>query len=248
MVSVPTGQGPIDAVLETPDGTGPWPGVVVVHDALGIGRDIRDITARVAAHGYLTLTPDLYTRGGRTRGGRTRCVVGTFRDLIRRRGRAVDDLLSARDLLVARPDCTGRVGVIGFCMGGGFALVLAPEGFDAAAPFYGPLPRDIEEALGGSCPFVGSYGARDPMLRGAGRKLDSALTRLGVARRADLSRRRAQFRQPPRDRPLHRTTAARHGDGLRRRDLAGRLASGVRVLRFTPVRRGRGVGPGPAHS
>ena len=107
MVSVPTGQGPIDAVLETPDGTGPWPGVVVVHDALGIGRDIRDITARVAAHGYLTLTPDLYTRGGRTR-----CVVGTFRDLIRRRGRAVDDLLSARDLLVARPDCTGRVGVI----------------------------------------------------------------------------------------------------------------------------------------
>ncbi|MBM4482768.1 dienelactone hydrolase family protein [Rhodococcus hoagii] len=175
MVSVPTGQGPIDAVLETPDGTGPWPGVVVVHDALGIGRDIRDITARVAAHGYLTLTPDLYTRGGRTR-----CVVGTFRDLIRRRGRAVDDLLSARDLLVARPDCTGRVGVIGFCMGGGFALVLAPEGFDAAAPFYGPLPRDIEEALGGSCPIVGSYGARDPMLRGAGHKLDSALTRLGV--------------------------------------------------------------------
>ncbi len=67
MVSVPTGQGPIDAVLETPDGTGPWPGVVVVHDALGIGRDIRDITARVAAYGYLTLTPDLYTRGGRTR-------------------------------------------------------------------------------------------------------------------------------------------------------------------------------------
>lgn len=174
-VKVPTPDGSIDAVLETPPGAGPWPGVVVVHDALGVGRDIRDITARVAAHGYLTLTPDLYTRGGRTR-----CVVGTFRDLIRHRGRAVDDLLAARDLLVAHPDCTGAVGVIGFCMGGGFALVLAPEGFDAAAPFYGPLPRDMENALGGACPIVGSYGARDPMLWGAGRKLDATLTRLGV--------------------------------------------------------------------
>ncbi|WP_420880072.1 dienelactone hydrolase family protein [Rhodococcus sp. (in: high G+C Gram-positive bacteria)] len=175
MVTVPTAQGPIDAVLETPSGIAPWPGVVVVHDALGVGRDIRDITSRVAAHGYLTLTPDLYTRGGRAR-----CVVGTFRDLIRRRGRAVDDLLASRDLLAARPDCTGSVGVIGFCMGGGFALVLAPRGFDASAPFYGPLPRHIEDALGGACPIVGSYGARDPMLWGAGRTLDGTLTRLGV--------------------------------------------------------------------
>ncbi|PTR28907.1 carboxymethylenebutenolidase [Rhodococcus sp. OK519] len=174
-VKVPTPEGSIDAVLETPPGAGPWPGVVVVHDALGVGRDIRGITARVAARGYLTLTPDLYTRGGRTR-----CVTRVFRELIRRQGRAVDDLLAARDLLATRPDCTGKVGVIGFCMGGGFALVSAPRGFDASAPFYGPLPRHIEDALGGSCPIVGSYGARDPMLWGAGRKLDAALTGLDI--------------------------------------------------------------------
>jgi len=176
-VLIPTPDGPVDAVLDIPDdtGTAPWPGVVVVHDALGVGRDIRDITARVASNGYLALTPDLYSRGGRAR-----CIVRVFRELIGGHGRAVDDLRAARDLLAARPDCTGRVGVIGFCMGGGFALVLAPEGFAAAAPFYGALPRHVDEALRGACPIVGSYGSRDPVLRNAGRRLDAALTRIGV--------------------------------------------------------------------
>lgn len=176
-VTVPTSDGPIDAVLESPReaSAAPWPGVVVVHDALGVGRDIRDITARVAEHGYLTLTPDLYSRGGRTR-----CVVRVFRELLGGRGRAVDDLVAARDLLAARPDCTGKVGVVGFCMGGGFALVLATEGFDVSAPFYGPLPRRLDAALRGACPIVGSYGARDPMLWNAGARLDAALGRVGV--------------------------------------------------------------------
>lgn len=176
-VTVPTPHGPIDAVLESPAdaATAPWPGVVVVHDALGVGRDIRDITARIAGHGYLTLTPDLYSRGGRTR-----CVARVLRELVGGAGRAVEDLVAARELLAARSDCTGKVGVVGFCMGGGFALVLATEGFDVAAPFYGPLPRHLDEALRGACPIVGSYGARDPMLWNAGRRLDAALERVGV--------------------------------------------------------------------
>ena len=66
-------------------------------------------------------------------------------------------------------------------MGGGFALLAAARGFDAAAPNYGPLPKDLDGALKGACPMVASYGGRDWELPGAAAKLEAALTRHGVA-------------------------------------------------------------------
>jgi carboxymethylenebutenolidase len=65
-------------------------------------------------------------------------------------------------------------------MGGGFALLAATRGFDVSAPNYGVIPRNAAEVLRGACPIVGSYGGRDPMLPGVGRKLDAALTDAGV--------------------------------------------------------------------
>lgn len=65
-------------------------------------------------------------------------------------------------------------------MGGGFALLTARTGFDAASVNYGQLPRDLEAAVTGACPVVGSFGARDFTLRGAATRLDAALTRAGV--------------------------------------------------------------------
>ena len=130
---------------------------------------------RLAAAGYLALVPDLY-RGQ----GKRRCLVATFKALFRRRAAPLDDIDAARAELAARDDCTGRVGVIGFCMGGGFALLAAPRGFDAAAPNYGQLPKDLDGALNGSCPMVASFGRRDPELRGAAAKLEAALERAGV--------------------------------------------------------------------
>ncbi|MGF6885680.1 dienelactone hydrolase [Nocardia sp. GAS34] len=130
MIPLTAPDGPIDAMLETPEGSGPWPGVVVLHDGIGLSEDVRDTCRRLAANGYLAVAPNLYARGG------ARCVPAVMREVISTGGgRATRDILAARDHLVADGDCTSKVAVVGFCLGGGFVLLVAPKGFDAAAPF-----------------------------------------------------------------------------------------------------------------
>lgn len=176
-IELDTPAGPIDALLDLPQGQGPWPGVVVVHDAIGYQPDKEAISARIAAAGYLAVTPNLYARGGRAR-----CITKVMRAALTKQGPAIEDILAARDYLRDRPECTGVVGIAGFCMGGQFALILSPKGFGAAAPFYGtPLPKNLEETLSGACPIVASFGAKDPLGRGAPAKLNKAVEAQGVA-------------------------------------------------------------------
>lgn len=176
-ITYPAPAGPLPGYLAVPQGEGPWPGVVVVQDGLGMTTDIRRITDRFAANGYLTLTPALYQRGQKIR-----CVVRTMRSLFAGHGPAVDDLIAAREHLVADTRCTGKVGIVGICQGGGFCMLLAPSGlFDAAAPNYGLLPKDAA-ALSRSCPTVGSFGGKDRILRGAAAKLETVLAEQAVPR------------------------------------------------------------------
>jgi len=173
---IDTPGGPIDALLSTPAGTGPWPGVVVIHDAFGYGRDKQSTNDRIARAGYLALTPNLYARGGRIR-----CITRVMKELQTQRGRAIDDILAARDHLKAMPECSGQVGVAGFCMGGQFALVMSPKGFGASAPFYStPLPRNLDKTLDGACPIVASLGGRDPLGRGAPEKLRETIAKKNI--------------------------------------------------------------------
>jgi carboxymethylenebutenolidase len=170
-VVIPAPAGDLPAYLAVPRGDGPWPGVVVLHEAFGLNDDIRAWADRLAGEGYVALAPDLLHWGRALR-----CLVAAFRAMYRGSGRALDEIEAARGHLAGRPDCTGRVGVIGFCMGGGFALVAAPRGFAAAAPNYAHLPPDPARALRDACPIVASYGGRDPGLRGAAARLDNVLT------------------------------------------------------------------------
>jgi carboxymethylenebutenolidase len=103
-------------------------------------------------------------------------VLNTIRAHVAGRGAAHDDLVAARDHLVADERCSGKVGLVGFCIGAGFVMQLAPRGlFDATAPNYGLLPNDVG-ALRESCPMVASFGAKDPIVRrGAAATLDGVL-------------------------------------------------------------------------
>lgn len=174
-VYIPTPQGRMPTYVATPAADRPWPGVVVLHHFTGMSHDLRDHADWLAGAGYLAAAPDLYFWGGRLRCLRT--IIG---DLGARRGRTFDDIDAARAWLARHDGCTG---VIGFCMGGGYALALAPgRGFSAASVNYGGCPKDAELFLADACPIVGSYGAKDrsPMGRRAAVRLDQALTAAGV--------------------------------------------------------------------
>jgi carboxymethylenebutenolidase len=174
-VRFPTPAGELTGYLAEPDTAGPSPGVVVLHESFGLNDDIRAWADRFAAEGYVALAPDLFSWGAKVR-----CIVAAFRSIRSGKGRALDDIAAARTYLAARDDCGGQIGVIGFCMGGGFALLMAPRGFAAAADNYGEVPKDAENVLKGACPVVASYGGKDLMMRGRPERLERALQRAGV--------------------------------------------------------------------
>lgn len=177
-ITFPFGAASRPAYFARPDGSGPFPGVVVIHEIYGLNDNIRDIARRFARQGYAALAVDLF--GGRNR---TLCmfrIMGTqlFSPLD---NNGIGELKAALSYLGGLAEVDGeRLGAVGFCMGGGFAIAWActDPRLKAIAPFYGANPRPLRAAAR-MCPVVGSYPERD-FTAGMGRKLDATLAEFGI--------------------------------------------------------------------
>jgi carboxymethylenebutenolidase len=162
--------------LALPDTPGPHAGVVVIHEAYGLNDTIKDIAKRFAERDYVALAVDLFSGRNRTI-CMARYMTGMLRGSVENRP-GVADLKFALSHLMTQPEVDPkRVGAIGFCMGGSFAVAWActDERLRAIAPFYASNPRPLE-AVARLCPVVGSYPGNDFTAR-AGRALDAELTR-----------------------------------------------------------------------
>lgn len=156
-----TGNGDqVPGYLARPEGEGPFPGVVVIQEWWGLNAHIKDVTRRVAEQGFVALSPDLY-----------RGAVADEPDDARRlamdldRPRAIKDIQGAVDYLVAQPFVVPKAaGVMGFCMGGGLAAMMAFQGQHVGATviFYGGIGVITDETINQvSAPLLGIFGEAD---------------------------------------------------------------------------------------
>jgi carboxymethylenebutenolidase len=166
------------AYLALPDGNGPFPAVVVIHEAFGLNENIKDVCRRFAAEGFVAMGVDLF-EGHNRAVCMARMMVGTMTGNLDHYG--VPALRTALGRLAGRPDVdASRLGAVGFCLGGSIVLTWActEQRLQAIAPFYGMAPRP-REAIRRLCPVVGSWPGHDFTTKAAG-ILETELSAAGV--------------------------------------------------------------------
>jgi carboxymethylenebutenolidase len=168
---------PVNGYLARPAAPGSHPAMIVIHEAMGLNDHIHDVANRFANLGYVALGVDLYTREGGPP------PLDDRQELMKRLFAMADDtvlgdLEGAADFLRARPDVTGKVGCIGFCMGGRYTLLFAgtSDRLDAAVDCWGGFidratpeerstparptpPLELADRL--HCPLLAAIGAED---------------------------------------------------------------------------------------
>ena len=150
----------------------PGPAVLVIHEILGLIDNLKPLLRQFADNGYVALCPNLFDKPGL----KPFCVAKTVYSMMSAEGSSVDDLQAAIDYLKDQDGVDeNKLGVAGFCFGGGFALVmgLSPD-IKASAPYYGTCPsffKKVEQ----SCPVIASYGGKDLTMKTQIKPLKRAL-------------------------------------------------------------------------
>ncbi|AOW12502.1 carboxymethylenebutenolidase [Hydrogenophaga crassostreae] len=179
-VPSPSGYGALKAYVAKPaNATGKLPSVLVIHENRGLNPHIEDITRRIALDGYLAFAPDALAPLGGYPGDedKARALFATLEQ-----GKTRQDMLASARALMARPDATGRMGVVGFCYGGGVAHMLAtaiPE-LAAAVPYYGNHPP-AQDAVKVKSPLLIHFAGTDDRINNAWPAYEAALKAAGAA-------------------------------------------------------------------
>ena len=141
-----------------PSGEGSWPGLVVIQEWWGLEPHIKDIAERYARAGFAVVAPDLYHGEVTSEPDEARKLVMALD-----RPRAVRELVSAVGYLKSQSFTNGKVGTVGYCMGGGLSITTAcnTTDLDAAVIYYGGNPDPIDQVSNVKCAVLGLYGGDD---------------------------------------------------------------------------------------
>jgi len=178
MISFQSGTRQLEGYLARPEGEGPFPGVVIIHELFGLNENIKDITRRFADQGYVALAVDLFA--GRNHAiCMVRFMSGWLLNSLN--NGSIHNLKAAFTFLSEQPGVDeSRLGAVGYCLGGMFAVCWActDDRLKAIAPYYATNPRPLK-AVARLCPVVGSYPDKD-FTTSHGQKLDVELDRYNV--------------------------------------------------------------------
>ena len=158
-VSYKSGDETVKGFLYTPEGKGPFPALIVIHEFWGLNDWVKEQGAKFAEQGYVALAIDLYR-------GKVGATPDEAHELMRGLppDRAARDLKAAFDFLAAQPNVRkDRIGSIGWCMGGGYALeaAIAEPSLAATVINYGHLSTDAADMKKVNAPILGSFGGQD---------------------------------------------------------------------------------------
>ena len=200
----PEGYGKVRAYLVRPaNATGKLPGILVVHENRGLNPHIEDIARRIALDNFIALAPDeLFTVGGYP--GDEDKARELFAKLDQTKARA--DFVASANYLKALPECTGKIGAVGFCYGGGIVNMLAtklPE-LAAAVPFYGVQPS-AEDTAKIKAPLLIQYADNDERINAGWPAYEAALKSAGV--------KYEMFKYPKTEHGFNNDTTPRYDEG-----------------------------------
>jgi len=159
--------------LARPAGAGKWPGIVVIHENRGLNPHIEDVTRRLALEEFVAFAPDALTPVGGYPGDEEKAAQ-LFREL--NAEKRAEDLIAAADFLKARPECTGKIGAVGFCFGGAILNMMAVRipYLAAAVPFYGVQPSAADAARI-KAPLLLHYAEKDERINAGWPAFEAAL-------------------------------------------------------------------------